>query len=73
MSGDDDGGGGGAGYLDEMSPDGLSQQGVHTHCRLIQYEELRLLEQSHGQAGSPCEKYLSLLVSLVQLPILLDH
>ena len=53
MGGDDDGGGGGARYLDQVSPDGLSQEGVHTHGRLVQYEEFRLLEQSHSQTGSP--------------------
>ena len=53
MGGDDDGGGCGAGYLDEVSPDGLSQQGIHPHCGLVQNEKLRLLEQSNREAGSP--------------------
>ena len=53
VGGDDDGGGCGAGYLDEVSPDGLSQQGIHPHCGLVQNEKLRLLEQSNREAGSP--------------------
>ena len=53
MGGDDDGGGGGARDLDQVSPDGLSQQRIHSDCRLVENEEFRLLEQCHGQTGSP--------------------
>ena len=74
MCSDDDGGGGGAGYLDEVPPDGLSQEGVHPHCGLIQYEKLRLLEQSNRQAGSPANSrpcYTLLLLPV--LPTLDQH
>ena len=53
MGGDDYGGGGGARDLDQVSPDGLSQQRIHSNCRLIEYEKFGLLQQSHGETGSP--------------------
>ena len=65
MCGDDDGGGGDPRDLHQMFPDGLSQQRVHPHCWLIQYEKLRLLEQGNSQAGSPGEsKYLLICYKL---------
>ena len=36
VGGDDDGGGGGPGDLGEVSPDGLSQERIHSNCWLIQ-------------------------------------
>ena len=35
VGGDDDGGGGGARDLDQVAPDDLPEQGIHTYCWLI--------------------------------------
>ena len=59
VRGDDDGGAARVavvvvvGHGGEVVPDGGAEQRVHAHCRLVQDEELRLVEEGDGERGAP--------------------
>lgn len=53
MRGDDDGLVAVLRDLDEMIPYALSQQRIHTHCRLVEDEELGVMHQGHGEGDPP--------------------
>lgn len=52
MRGDDDSLVSGAGDAHQMRPDGLPQQRIHAHRRLVQDQQLRVVHESHGEGNS---------------------
>lgn len=53
MGGDDDSLVSLAGDADQMRPDGLPQQWVHPHCRLVQDQKLRVVHEGHRERHAP--------------------